>query len=833
MKSLLPALLLTPFLSLAAGQLTLVKDGKALYRIVLPARPTMAAWFAADDLNYHIRLITGTELPVVHENESSPDKGIYIGDTAAAKKNGLDFNKFAGEERIIQFSDSKIILGGYDQKNYQRIPYGKTCYPLNYQMGNRASFHAATDFMRQYMGIRWYAPGKDGTVYTPRRTLQVECRNMRRIPAMTAFREFFRSNPLYLFRNERHKNRFDNQLMAMHWGQSGCNYAQVNHTIYSLWIRYWGTTNDPYWGRYKHLFVEKRPEYFAQRNGPLTWNVGPLLRMYPNDPDLPVQVCESHPGPIEHFASDAYLLYSRTKPKNYYSYNTAVHQEKFPFYLPLEGEDSLDYCRCDKCKTLFKEKWINGKRPTNYIKFDWINKVARAAAEKDKNIGIATLAYLDSLPYPKGLKLEPNVSVELCIRPHNWIVGPDRRNGEIQNSMKHYQDWIDNEKGKRVLTVWCYYYGPSQTANNQEKYKYFLPYMMPRKFGKFVEKLRRDGIKGIFIEMSQEQNMSFFHQQLDIYVALRLADDESLKADELCDEFFRLYYGNAADAMKRFYTLVEDRVSNIANYPDRVYSTTEDTVWGRLGTKEFVAQLKACMDEAQRKAKTPQERKRLSWFVKGVWNEILTGRKNYDAQLLFRQRPLSELTLKKTAEAKGDPASVDWNRIEVQGPWKLLNGFPGDPSRKMQITFDSTHLYLLLSEKAEKTELSGKGRYPWENDGYEFHFAEYAEWPYKQFCVDFTGKTQAIRYTSENMVENSVEVKTDMRPVNRFENGRWILMVSIPLKELPFRFVTGKQFRANFFRSIPHTGKKLPMAWCPTFKSGFHHLSRMGKITVK
>jgi len=53
----------------AAGDFVLVEKGAPRCTVVVPNAPG-PAWFAAGELRYHVRLITGAELPIVKEKDA-------------------------------------------------------------------------------------------------------------------------------------------------------------------------------------------------------------------------------------------------------------------------------------------------------------------------------------------------------------------------------------------------------------------------------------------------------------------------------------------------------------------------------------------------------------------------------------------------------------------------------------------------------------------------------------------------------------------------------------------------------------------------------------------
>lgn len=101
----------------ADNSLTLVKDGKPNATIVVPWLPNKAAQFAAKELQYHVKLITGAELSIVNENQS-PITGnrILIGASKWTKELGLDESKFKTQEYMVEFHPNTLVLMGEDEQ---------------------------------------------------------------------------------------------------------------------------------------------------------------------------------------------------------------------------------------------------------------------------------------------------------------------------------------------------------------------------------------------------------------------------------------------------------------------------------------------------------------------------------------------------------------------------------------------------------------------------------------------------------------------------------------------------------------------------------------------
>ncbi len=108
MKPLFLFFILIVFSGLFAGeQLPLAKDGKTDYKIVWPERENLAA----DELKVHLDKITGAAFPLVKDCKDVKRPAIYLGATAFAGKQKLDFSKFwnfgrSSEDAPLKWSNS-------------------------------------------------------------------------------------------------------------------------------------------------------------------------------------------------------------------------------------------------------------------------------------------------------------------------------------------------------------------------------------------------------------------------------------------------------------------------------------------------------------------------------------------------------------------------------------------------------------------------------------------------------------------------------------------------------------------------------------------------------
>lgn len=606
---------LVPLASVAATPLTLVEDGVPRATIILGEKPTKAARFAAAEFRHVMKLMTGAELPIA---AARPADGVAVWIGC-----GTD-ETFVREEYAVRFRDGGIVLAGHDAADYGAFDYAdmKTLPAITYCF--RSTTYAVYDFLEKWCGVRFYGFGDTGIAFTPTKTLVVAAEGgYRRAPKMDAYRwPYFESRKDI---RERVSER-DEKLLLLRW-RTNAMFGEVNHSVMGLFIRYWKPSKLPSRAKY---FIEERHDYFAQGYDGMSAPNSLKRHDYPDDPDLPPQVCTSAEGPVDYFADEAVRMHAGEKIECTWASRPVMEGQ--PFFYPVQEDDCCWWCKCDKCRNNPTLKEYNSRH------FDWVNRIARKAKAKDPTIGIATLAYSDSL-LPPDIPLEENVLVQMCYSIQSWFhpYAYARQHGA-------YRDWVRKAAGRNPLTLWLYFLNPWSEATNIHKYGKFFPIVYPRYVGRCFREFNADGIRGFFVEMAERYHL------LEGYVAAKLADDPTLDPDEIIDEHYRLYYGAAGAAMREFADTYEQEGFDPRNYTDNVLAIRPTTSYiysfhaerdnWHLGSAERIARLNALMESAKAAARTPLEKARLEDYCWRIWNSAVEGRREYE--LRERQRSVEK-----------------------------------------------------------------------------------------------------------------------------------------------------------------------------------------------
>ncbi len=586
---------------------TLAQDGRPACTIVLAGQPTPAARLAALELQCHVLKISGAELPIKADTETVTGPRVLVGESAATRALGFKGADFASQEYLIAFRPETMILIGRDwvdtpanrrelgrpmncgdtlADTRQKIDYWKTVGLPERSTGemelpgvydDQGTCYATYHFIEKFCGARWYGASQTSIVLPSQKTLAVNGRDIRRVPALKDRDALWAGNWPFMQGQWGPVTRSEVCLFWRRLRLGGEKWA-ANHTFHPKTIQ--TKFNDP--------------AYQAQGKGHGS------------------QLCYTNPKLVEEVAQMA---------RDYFDgkVNPPEGWKAAGDYFAIVPDDNANFCTCPQCKALI----ASGRRMgtgqfssgtiSNYF-FSFVNAVAREVRKTHPDKYIATLAYWNYACPPQGFELEPNVSIAPCLHTCMYAIHKEMRD----NDMKLYHDWL--RRTKAPMFMWNYYHHPMEPAII-DKFKCF-PNVMVHESAKTARMFINDGIRGIFI--CGEQDM------LEAYVLAKIYDDPKQNVDAMLDEFFRLYFGAAAEPMKKFYLQLEQIATNPKNYPKPYYRKNgidwKNVAWSSLGTAERMEQLGKLMEQARALAQTDMEKRRVGLWNDALWKWMSEGR---------------------------------------------------------------------------------------------------------------------------------------------------------------------------------------------------------------
>ncbi len=588
--------------SKGSTDLTLVTDGKPSATIIVAENPTPAAKLAALELQYHIEKITGAILPIRTDADVVTGSRILVGESAYTRRLGIRSSDFDPQEYLIQFLPDTLILIGRDWEDTEenRRELGSSTYGQSLaSLRHRIDYHKATGrdmqnpmpialpglfddqgtcyatyaFLEQFCGIRWYGPTELNVVFPTARTLTVHGSDVRRSSDLKHRHGIGGGWPILKVQ----WNYPNGDELNLYWRRMrvGGEKWAGNHTIWTQTVR--SIFNDP--------------EYQAVGRGKGS------------------QLCYTHPRLIQKVAQVARDFFDgRGLPEGLKAMGD---------YFAVVPDDNASWCECDRCQEVLaisrqdeRGKGFFSNASNSYYVFRFVNEVAKEVRKTHPDKFIAALAYASYAYPPKGLELEPNVSIAPCLQ---ICYGYDK--AVFENDLALYRLWVADRE--RPIYLWNYFHHPMEPAviGGWNCFPCFMPDVISQE----VKRYHKDGVRGVFL--------CGIGQQLDYYLYMQTAFDVRTDYQELVDEFFSCYFGAASEPMKRFYY----RISDI-NRTEGIVGTSPEASWRRLGTSERMSELERDIEEAVQLASTELERKRVDTWKVGVWEYMKAGFDQFTAQ---------------------------------------------------------------------------------------------------------------------------------------------------------------------------------------------------------
>ncbi len=317
---------------------------------------------------------------------------------------------------------------------------------------------------------------------------------------------------------------------------------------------------------------EEHPEIF-----PL-WD-GVRYRPPENDPNW--QPCFSHPKTAA-IAAQAAREFFDANPRAI-SFSVGMN-------------DGNRICECDLCQGLVDHgRSFRDKPDYSDLIFTFTNRVAEALEEThpDKYIGCLAYHWAENTPsFPVHSRVIPYLTADRA----QWI--DERFRSEDEDLMRR---WI--EAGPEIVGIYDYYYGGA----------YVIPRVFNRVMADSIRHAYDSGIQGFYAELYPRWSLD----GPKAWLAARLLWDPAAEVEVLLEDYYRTFFGPAADAMREYFEFVEERWESQKGVPYwlRYYFQIAQM---ELYPPEFCAEARGYLDAAELAAgdRSPY-RERVDLFSEG------------------------------------------------------------------------------------------------------------------------------------------------------------------------------------------------------------------------
>ena len=448
---------------------------------------------------------------------------LYVGDQPAVRALGIDCRKMPGQGFCVRTFEKGLVIAGNDSS---LVPG----YNAERYMGlgtSPGTLYGALDFCERFLGVRWYFPGPNGSVFPPQRDLVIA-------PVSYADEPYFnsRAEPWFIL------SGFFNEKKVAHWEPYfGCRMP-LKDTSFCRYLRVGGTMpeagmHSPNPKKLIRNFPDKtKLMFYTLPSGRHMCNASNVEQCYLNVFDL-------------RFAD--FLVDELYKP-----YFASKGKVDLGGLRPYVTRDYISFGQCD-CRIPASE-WKNdptvkalGLKSMADVYGRFQQYLARRIAKEFPGTRLFVLAYYNQelAPEDPQWRLPENFDVMLCSGAlPKWVRRPDK----LEGTMKRFRDWYAASGDHPISKVWLY----------NERINPFVRTILPEFVGEAPAAVGKYwGRDGAFFDWNGSGDM--WHYFWCPYVSFRSQWNPKLDVDAAIEEMWPLLYGPEAGAhMSRFHRVLKN-----------------------------------------------------------------------------------------------------------------------------------------------------------------------------------------------------------------------------------------------------------------------------------
>lgn len=466
MKPLLFLFLAGWVLTAGGAEFAVASGGRARCAIVLPDAPTPVETTAAGELAHYLEAVTGAEFAITPESAHDPAApAIHVGATA----------NFPG--RLPEGKRAETVAVRCDGKNLW----------LNGSPG-RGVLYAATDFLENAVGVRWWTSTEEYVPERPELTLDIADGDY---------------SPKFFFRSAWYRDtnfgdpRFAARLklngphhkIAPEWG-GNCVILGWAHTFHQL------LPPDRYFADH--------PEWYSYFDGKRQRDRS--------------QLCLTNPAMRAELVANALAL---------------LRENPGAEIISISQNDWNGWCQCEECEA--EAAKLGGQSDLNVW---FVNAVAAELEGEFPGILVHTFAYMYTRSAPKSVRPAANVLIQFCTIERSVLdpLGEGPGNADFRRDLEAWSKIADD------LFIWDY------VANFRN---YLLPHPNYRTLGPDVRWFAAHPVAGVFVQGDGGcaiGDFSALRAWLSGHLLWRPESDAAL----LAREFLSGYYGAAGPALGNY-----------------------------------------------------------------------------------------------------------------------------------------------------------------------------------------------------------------------------------------------------------------------------------------
>lgn len=540
----------------------LAEDGKSPYKVVVPDDYSKAEMYGATEFSLWFEKSTGAELPVVKESalENGEQYIISVGKTKLLNRAAFDVNYSAlnSDGFIIKNKGTVIFINGANE---------------------RGMLYGVYDFLEKYLGIRYLT--SDETFVPEVKTCVLYATDIMEIPAFE-YRNIFS----YQINSYNVANNYVRQRM----NAPECTFVTDQYGGKTDWYTGMNTVHNAFdW--VSTTYYAEHPEMFSSKSGVTLSEAG----------QLPAQLCMTN-GLTDDGEVDETLEISTFKValQTFKRLIKETENSGEDFFFFGQNDYQTARCQCDRCLKSAEE---NGGYAGVNIRFlnRLMSEIRKWMAEEkiDRHIRMGTFAYqfTQNAPVTGSLKEgykavndtvvpDKDLFIRIAVSENEYYsLFDERQDQSIRIKFSSWSALTEN------LMVWTY-------EMNAYEYVWYFPTV-----NKFAENIRKFEEYGVIYAMLQHNYNGYGSWQADMhtYVGAKLLWNPYRSTEELIDEYITLYYGSAADDVRKFIDEFDAHYEILANGDNDWYMgmlQCDELYSAEYYSIDFLENMRAIMDEA-------------------------------------------------------------------------------------------------------------------------------------------------------------------------------------------------------------------------------------------
>lgn len=772
--------------------------------IIVPKSAGPVAAFAGEELRTFLGDSLGIDIPL-KKTPSKNTVSIILGAGEFAEQAGINAKKLPRDSFVIKsIGDDILIVGKDDSTKDPRRQMNGGVWSQLYERGTLFGTYA---FLERFLGIRFYFPGKTGTIIPRLKSLN--------LPAIDIF-----ERPDFSVRTF---STYSGTLPDGQTGKDSWPYKNLNYYRLRMQTRY--VPNCHGLARLDHIrrFAETHPEYFALMDNGERYN----------RPDLghTPQLCFSS-GIVNEIFHDAKAFLSghsaesrNVRTHGRFAWDPSAFQPGFFNVMPQDG---FYKCRCAKCQKHFSQ----GPQATSDFIWNYAIHVAERL-EKENVPGHVTMMAYTCYSLPPVKSIPKNMIVMTQVRGPWGLAFPTVK----QANTKKIMTWSD--KLGRPFSLWTYpnKYGSLDIPD--------IPNSTPKCVGKFYE-THAPRILGSFMESETDH---FIYNYLNFYVFAKVAWDNSTNVDELLDEHYATMFEAAAPRMEKIFERFESNWFKVMGTPintrlgPSARAVSNRTLWNDIYSQAELDRLAELFQQAKTLANnSPDALARVKFMEKHFLSPLLKRRERYFAD----KREIEDLQM--YAATTSTPLNIDgildeqaWMKTDDQYLVPLGKKKDATPVKTIVKTLqDDQRLYFAIEcEEPNMTMLVARNRARDDHDIWRDSSIE--------LFLNPSGDRRNYGHVIVNAAGSVSDSWINDDDGNRSTDWDWSSEAEIAIKKHPDAWTVEIAFPKNALPDFSKTGfpinvtrnRKLAVSdperashltWSPYLKKGFHEIENFGNL---